>query len=807
MARRHALQQAPICEPGTTSLIGRYRLLEKIGAGGMGEVFRAQDDHLGREVAIKTFAPGRLGDEEARKRLRREARLLSRLNHPNVVSVYDFDSSSDLDFLVMEFIPGTTLATRLQHGPLSEEEMVCFALQMVDGLAAAHDHGVVHGDLKSANVIITPDNRVKILDFGLAALVRAAVPDNVPTESILTPPISGTLPYMAPEQLLGRPVDARSDIYSLGVTLYEAVAGRRPFSQTLAPPLIEDILHRPPPPPSRFQPSLSPKLEEIVLKCLEKTPELRYQSVKETAVDLHRLSGAVAPAEAEPEPARRGRWRRRLLASAAAVLALVLVTALRRPSDRLMPTAHGGQISVAVLPFHNGAGDSELNYLQLALPDEIATALSQAPKLAVRPLDVSRRYLNTGMDAAAAGRELRVETVIAGYFAREGRSLRVTMEAIQPQSHNVLWRETVTAPGGAPLELRARLASRLLQGLTPALGGTPSGEPSTRPANSEAYDLYLHSISIPHEWAPNREAIRMLERALELDPNYAPAWSAIAERYHYDAFYFEGGAAVLRRARAAAERALELDPGLVAATVQSVTMQAEAGQIERAYDQAELAVRRRPDSGLAHFALSYALRYGGFFEEAAGECETALRLDPTNYQFRSCAITLEMVGQYSHALDFARLDAGTSFVAWRQAYMSLDIGETAAAVAILKPLTPDFVEAQLGSECLQHPHSPLLPNLSERAESLFAAGSPNADPENLYVDARAQAVCRQDVAALRMLRRAVEGGYCAYTILGTDPLFVHLRSTREFGEIRRLAAECQARFSRHREERSHAGRD
>jgi serine/threonine-protein kinase len=764
----------------------------------MGEVFRARDDHLGREVAIKTFGPGRLGDEAARKRLRREARLLSRLNHPNVVSVYDFDSSPGLDFLVMELVPGTALAARLLQGALSENEVVGLAVQMVDGLAAAHDCGIVHGDFKPANVIITPDNRVKIVDFGLATLLRAATPDSVSTASAMAPTISGTLPYMAPEQLLGGAVDARSDVYSLGVTLYEAIAGRLPFCETLAPALVEAILHRAPPPPSRFQPSLSPKLEEIVLKCLEKAPERRYQSVKEIAVDLRRLSGGAGPAET-PRSQPRWRWVR-VLAAAAAVLALVLITAPRATLDRLLvPTAHAEQISVAVLPFQNAAGDSDLNYLQLALPDEIASALSHAPKLAVRPLDVSRRYLNTQMDAAAAGRELRVQTVIAGYYAREGAWLRVTMEAIQPQSHDVLWRETVRAPDGSTLELHARLASRLLQGLTPALGGVPSGEPSSRPANSEAYDLYLRSISIPHEWAENREAVRMLERALELDPNYAPAWSAIAERYHYDAFYFAGGTAVLRRAAAAAERALELDPGLIAATVQSVTMQAEAGQIERAYDQAAQAVRRRPDSGLAHFALSYSLRYAGLFEQAAAECETALRLDPTNYQFRSCAITLEMVGQYSHALDFARLDAGTSFVAWRQAYISLDTGNPAEAVAILQPLIPDFVEAQLGSECLQHPHSPLLPTLSERAERLFAAGSPNADPENLYVDARIQAVCRQNAAALRMLRRAVEGGYCTYPILDSDPLLVHLRPTREFAEIRRVAAECQARFLRHRE--------
>jgi TolB-like protein/tRNA A-37 threonylcarbamoyl transferase component Bud32 len=766
------------------SLLGRYRVLEKIGAGGMGEVFRACDDRLGREVAIKTFPADRLGDEAARQRFHREARLLSRLNHPNIASVYDFESSSQLDFLVMELIPGCTLAARLRQGPLAEQEAISLALQMVDGLAAAHDCGVAHGDFKPANVIVTPDKRVKILDFGLASVIRASTPDSLTADSALAPSLAGTLPYMAPEQLLGAGVDARSDIYSLGVTLYEAVTGRRPFEESLAPALVDHILHEAPPPPGRLSPHLSPKLEEIILKCMEKAPENRYQSVKEVAVDLRRVS-AAAPAT-EGSRARRV-WRRlRWLATAAAVVLLVFLAAPRGRFNLILPpVVQASQMSLAVLPFQNASGEAELNYLQLALPDEIATALSRAPRLSVRSLDVSRRFLNSGTDAASAGRELRVQTVIAGYYARQGQSLRVTMEAIRPQTREVIWRETVHAPAGSALELRDRVATRIWQGLLPNVGDAEPGEPSGRPANREAYDLYLHSISIPHEGAPNREAVRMLERALELDPHYAPAWSAIAQRYHFDSLYFGGQDDAMRKAAAASERALQLDPELIGAVVQFAMLQSETGGLDRAYDQAEAAVRRHPDSGQAHFALSYVLRYAGLFEEAAGECQAALRLDPTNYQFRSCAITMEMIGQYDQAIDFARLDAGTTFSAWRQGYVSLDLGNVAAAVPVFRSLGPAYLEAAMIAECLENPRSPRVADWSARSQRI--ALSPANDPENLYVTAR-----------------AMEGGYCAYPILDTDPLLARLRSTPEFRQIRRLGAECQARFQRHRQERNRA---
>jgi serine/threonine protein kinase len=762
----------------------------------MGEVFRGRDEHLGREVAIKILSAAHSRDRDAHRRLQKEARLLSKLNHPNIALVYDFDSSQGLYFLVMEFLPGTTLAHRLRNGPLPETELISLAAQLVDGLAVAHAHGVIHRDLKPANVMLTTENQLKILDFGLAILMDNS--GSMTTASEVTSQISGTLPYMAPEQLRGAPADERSDIYSLGVMLYEMATGKRPFTPSVVPALVDDILRTPPPPPGRFQPRLSPALEGIILKCLEKEPDNRYQSAKEIAADLRALSRRAAGIEAKTN---QPPWLGRGL-GAGAVLLLILIFALSGKLSRDIPSvAHAAQVSVAVLPFQNAGGDPDLNYLQLALPDEVATALSYAPRLSIRPLAVTRRYLNGNLDLQTMGRELRVRNLVTGHYDRQGDSLRITLEAIASETDQLLWRETITVADGRQLELRDRVATRVWQGLIPVLGGAPiAAEVSTRPANPDAYDLYLHSISVEHEGAANREAVRMLERVLKSDPNYAPAWSALAERYHYDASYFGGGLPVAQQARAAAQRAVEIDPNLISATTQLVVLESEAGQLDVAYDQAQRALRRHPESGSAHFAASYVLRYAGLFEEAARECDTALGLDPTNYLFRSCAITLEMIGQYNRAMDFARLDLGTNFSSWRAAYIALDTGNTEGALTALKSLLYTHFEAQLGSECLQHPDSPSIKDLSARAElsAAFAAG----DPENAYVDARIQAVCNQNGAALRVLRRTVDAGYCAYPIMDNDPLFSHIRNTPEFGQIRKLGMECQARFLRHREGRA-----
>lgn len=312
--------------------IGRYRIDAQIGAGGMGVVYRAYDEKLERSLAIKVLAPGTLEDASARKRFRNEALVLSRLNHPSIQIIHDFDTVDGYDLLVSELVDGTSLDVRLRSGPLPEKEVLRLGVQLAQGLAAAHGEGVLHRDLKPANLRVTSDGRLKILDFGLATFLRDAVTAvGKTTESLASIPsgVAGTLPYMSPEQLLGDPVDGRSDIYSAGVVLFELTTGHLPFSDGLIPKLTNDILHKAPPAPSSLVVELSPELERMTLKCLEKDPELRYQSAKDLAADLRRMdSASTRMTTAVQAPLQRKNRRWLIAAIAASVIGIVALVAL-----------------------------------------------------------------------------------------------------------------------------------------------------------------------------------------------------------------------------------------------------------------------------------------------------------------------------------------------------------------------------------------------------------------------------------------------------------------------------------------------
>src|SRR6202795_3368692 len=286
--------------PIVGQVLGHYRVLEQIGAGGMGLVFRASDQQLERDVAIKVLPPGMLADEAARKRFRREALTLAKLNHPNIGTVYEFGSQEGLDFLVMEYVDGGAIDARLGAGPLAQKEIVRMGFQLADGLASAHDHGVIHRDLKPANLRLTQDNRLKILDFGLAQFVRQETDLAITTSVSESKQATGTLPYMSPEQLRGELTDQRSDIWSAGAVLYELATGRRPFAFSQVPLLIDAILNKPPETPSALNPRISPGLEMAILKCLDKDPERRYQTAQELRIDLDRLSTPGSPVASAP---------------------------------------------------------------------------------------------------------------------------------------------------------------------------------------------------------------------------------------------------------------------------------------------------------------------------------------------------------------------------------------------------------------------------------------------------------------------------------------------------------------------------
>ncbi len=331
--------------------------------------------------------------------------------------------------------------------------------------------------------------------------------------------------------------------------------------------------------------------------------------------------------------------------------------------------------------------------------------------------------------------------------------------------------------------------AKVRQGLVPALGATSSGESGTRPKNEEAYDLYLRSVSVPHDPAPNKEAIAMLERAVGMDPSYAPAWSALGLRYYFDATYSNGGEPMFQRSNAALERALTLDPNFVIAASYLITNRTERGELAKAFTDAKALVKRQPESAQAHFALSYVLRYAGMLEESGRECDAALALDPGNYLFRSCAWPFKMMGKTERAMDFLRLDAGSAWAAINTPEILLREDKLAEARESVKKM-PAGIWRELLEACLD-PRQAGLDGVAHRVEADWLA---DPDPENRYDMGALMAMCGQRDIALHLLKSSIEHNYCVYAALQTDPALVKLRQTPEFPQLLSAAKDCQKKF-------------
>jgi serine/threonine-protein kinase len=743
---------------GTT--LSHYRILEQIGAGGMGVVYRARDDRLERDVAVKVLPAGALAGDAQRRRFHREALALSRLNHPGVATVHDFDREGGADFIVMELVTGDTLAARLKDGALPPDQVTDLGIQIAEALEAAHESGVLHRDLKPANIVITGKGRVKVVDFGLAKLVQAGVDTRASTLITAGDAIAGTIAYMAPEQLLGDETDPGCDLFALGVVLYEMAVGRLPWRNTLATALVNEILHTVPEPPTAVRPDLPAHLGRIILKALEKDPALRYRAAAELVADLR-----ADPVATDIAPTRERR-------------------------------ASGGSTriaSLAVLPLRNLSGDPEQEFFADGMTEALISRLAQIGALRVISHTSVSVYKGVRKPMPEIARELGVDAVMEGSVQRSGDRVRVSAQLIEAASDRHLWSNTFDRPLGDILDLHSdvsrAIAEELRAHLTQPERARLAGARLVQPA---AYDAYLRGRFFWNKRTPEglAKGTVCFQESIDADPLYAPAWSGLADCHNVmGAFRWKPSREAFPLAHAAAARALALDPDLAEGhTSLAFALQYYHWDWGRSDESFRRAIALHPGYATARQWYADFLTGMGRLGEAFIEIERAVELDPlspvvgtshgdTFYYARRYQ---EAIGRYEHTLE---LDPGYRWARFNIGRTLQQLGRHDEAILSFERAHRDAGMSLEDSPMLAHARAAAGDHAAARAVLPRIIEGWNRGNVSPYSVANIHIALGDRDEAFAWLERALEDRDRMMTTLRVHPRLDPLRSDPRFADL------------------------
>lgn len=781
-----------------STFAGRYQIIDELGKGGMGKVYRVLDKKLNEEVALKLIKPEISLDKKTVERFSNELKISRKIIHKNIARMFDLNEEKETHYITMEYVRGEDLKRLIRKmGQLGAAQAIPIAKQICKGLGEAHRLGVVHRDLKPQNVMVDEDGDARIMDFGIA---RSLESRGITGAGVMI----GTPEYMSPEQVEGKDVDQRSDIYSLGIILYEMVTGRVPFEGDT--PFTIGMKHKGETPknPIELNAQIPEDLSRLILKCLEKDKDKRYQSAGEVLEELGNIERGM-PITEKDIPKKKPLTSKeitvtlglkKLFMPALVIVGLAIIALViwhpwsqRKEGEKLpiKPSLSGFQ-KLAVLPFANIKSDPQTDYLGFALADQIIGDLAYVKNVLARPSSAVRQYQNQEVDVLTAGQDLKVDFIVMGHYLIEADVVRLNIELVNVHSNEMIWREPIEVRYENVFELQDIVTKKVIEGLkTQFLQDERRRIQTDVPQNPLAYEYYLRSISYPFSNEGDQLAIEMLKKSIELDPNYAPVYDQLGDRIHRLAQWGLHDPEETKRAENYYLKALSLNGELLSALGNLAMLYVETARIEKAVEITRQMIEINPNNASAHFSLGYIYRYAGMLNESVLEMEKAVALDPKNPEFRSIVLTYQRIGEYEKALETSKIYKESAYTLGMQGHTLFQQGKQKQAVEYFDrviAMEPDGLMALTAT------------GMKAFIEGNIEAGLDAArkfeqynieDAEAWFFIAGLYGLLGDKEGCIRTLQRAVDGGYFNYPFMLTDSFLDSVRDDPEFQRILEMA--------------------